>query len=268
MSLFNYHNFYAQVKFRSNISFGAYEVIRKIKFYDQPDPKKYQRGKLGHRTCLSQLAHVLEAHGETIIPYELTKNSTIFDIQTTTEFLLKQYGLWQYVERNVSALVAANAVDGGQLVWKLTQISAGIKFFDEHCIDPRTGQPLFGENGTERVQSSGHCFPLQVHLAKDNKDFYNTHLTTFISKLNEMEDMHPNGLRFAFPADMCSQVETVWKGGAMKLAKYACYCCGTHVDDLVKPNTNRCEDCIRLGPAICYHQEVTDEELLLCMADD
>jgi hypothetical protein len=83
-----------------------------------------------------------------------------------------------------------------------------------------------------------------------------------------MEDMHPSGLRFAFPADMCSQVKTVRKGGAMKLAKYACYCCGIHVDDLVKPNTSRCEDCTRLGRAICYHQEVTDEELLLHMADD
>jgi hypothetical protein len=97
---------------------------------------------LGYKTHLSQLAHVLKAHGGTIIPYDLTKNSIIFDIQVTTEFLLKKYGLWQYVERNESALVAAT-VDGGQLARKLTQISTGKKLKSvssipgpvNHCLE-------------------------------------------------------------------------------------------------------------------------------------
>jgi len=79
----------------ASVSFRGYEVIRKIEFYDQPDPKKYQRGILGNRTHLSQLTRVMEAHGRTIIPYELTKNSIIFDIQATTEILMKKYGLLQ-----------------------------------------------------------------------------------------------------------------------------------------------------------------------------
>ncbi len=242
-------------------------MIRNIEFYGCTERKKYQRGIFAHRTRLSQLSRELESHAGQMIPYEITKNSIIFDIEVATKFLMERYGLWKYVEQNETALIAAT-VDGGQLAWKLTQISAGIKFFDERAIDPRTGKPLFGECGTKRVQSSDHFFPLQVHLAKDNKDFYNTHLSSFFFKLNEMEDRHPSGLKIAFPADMCSQVKTVKQGGAMKLAKYACYCCGIHTDDLAKPNRTRCDDCVRLGRRVCYHQQVTNEELLLRMQDD
>ncbi len=40
----------------------------------------------------------------------------------------------------------------------------------------------------DNVQSSIHCFPLYIYIAKDNKDFYDTHLTSFFFKLNKFED--------------------------------------------------------------------------------
>jgi hypothetical protein len=159
-------------------------------------------------------------------------------------------------------------VDGGQLAWKLTQISAGIKIVDERSIDPRTGELLFGATGDENVQSSNHCFPLEVCISKDNKDFYNTHLTSFFSQLNKFEDDHSEGIVLAYPADMCSQCKTVRQGGAMKLSAYACYCCGIHKNDLAKPNDTMCQDCIRLGRRICYHHGVMDEDLLLHLTDE
>jgi hypothetical protein len=251
----------------ASISFQGYEVICNIGFYGCTEKKKYQRGIFAHRTRLSQLARELESHAEQMIPCEIAKTLFFFDIEVTTIFFMERYGLWKYIEQNETALIAA-IVDGGQLAWKLTQISAGINIFDEHAIDPRNCNPLFGECVTIRVQSSDHCFPLQVHLAKDNKDFYNIHLSSFLSKLNEIEDRHPSGLKIAFPADMCSQVKTVKQGGVMKLAKYACYCCGIHADALAKPNLTRCDDCVRLGRRVCYHQQVTNEELLMHMEDD
>jgi hypothetical protein len=87
-----------------------------------------------------------------------------------------------------------------------------MKIVDERSIDPRSGKLLFGEDGTENVQSSSHCFPLQVHIAKDNKDFYNKHLTDFFSQLNTFEDDNSGGIILAYPADMRSQCKTVRKG--------------------------------------------------------
>ena len=68
-------------------------------------------------------------------------------------------------------VLLAATVDGGQLAWKITQISAGLKIVDPRSINPRTGELLFGESGADNIQSSTHCFPLCVHIAKDNKDF-------------------------------------------------------------------------------------------------
>jgi len=44
-------------------------------------------------------------------------------------FILTAFGLWKYVKRGESCQVAAT-VDGGQLSWKVTQISAGIKLIN------------------------------------------------------------------------------------------------------------------------------------------
>ncbi len=110
------------------------------------------------------------------------------------------------------ALLAAT-VDSGQLSWNLTQISAGIKMV-ERSINLQTGELLFDESESDIIQSSIHCFPLYVHIAKDNKDFYDTHLTTIFSVLIQMEDENVGGLLLAYPADMCSQCNTLTTGGA------------------------------------------------------
>jgi hypothetical protein len=49
----------------------------------------------------------------------------------------------------------------------------------------------------------------------------------------------------------------------MKNKKYGCYCCNIHKDDLAKPNSTPCPECMRLGiDEACYHQEVSDEALM------
>ncbi len=114
------------------------------------------------------------------------------------------------------------------------------------------------------MQSHNVCFPLQVHLAKDNRNFYDSQLSGFFNQLNIMESEYSTGLLFSHGANMSSLQKTVTRGGAMKNKIYGCYCCNIHRDALVQPNLLPCHDCIVLEPEnrlLCYHQEVADEQL-------
>ncbi len=93
-------------------------------------------------------------------------------------------------------------MDGGKLAWQLAQVSAGIKIFDESALNPLTGQRLFGDSGDEKVRRLYVCFPLHVHIASDNKEFYLTHLESFFQELNDIEDTYPLGLQFTQGADI------------------------------------------------------------------
>jgi hypothetical protein len=84
---------------------------------------------------LSQIARELEIYGRNVLPYDLTKTSVRFNIKKATTYLLKKFELWDHVKGHEKVLLAAT-VDGGQLAWKLTQISAGIKMVDERSINP------------------------------------------------------------------------------------------------------------------------------------
>ena len=74
-------------------------------------------------------------------------NAVMFDVPTAVKWLLEKFGLWSYVEDEDIVTVAAT-VDGGELAWQLTQVSAGIKICDPRAVDPRTGEKLFGDCGT------------------------------------------------------------------------------------------------------------------------
>jgi hypothetical protein len=82
---------------------------------------------------------MLESHGRKLLPYEVTSNSVKFDLRREVPWLLKKFGLWEFVERRELVTMAAT-VDGGELAWQLTQVSAGVKICDERAVDPLTGQ--------------------------------------------------------------------------------------------------------------------------------
>ena len=109
----------------------------------------------------------------------------------------------------------AATVDPGQLSWKVTQISAGIKLNDKHDIDPRTKEPLFGDTGYDKLQSCNVCFPLHIHIAVDNKQLYNEKLKNFFDQINLLEGKYASkhGLKFAHHAVMSSLQKTVRCGG-------------------------------------------------------
>ncbi len=77
-------------------------------------------------------------------------NAIKFNIPYAVHCILERYGLWQYVE-NQESVIAAAKVDGGELAWKLTQISAGINICDPQTVDSVSGELLFGESGHENI---------------------------------------------------------------------------------------------------------------------
>ncbi len=68
------------------------------------------------------------------------------------KWLLEQYGLWHYVANGEQVTVAATC-DGGELAWKLIQVSVGIKLVDPRAVDPLTGSLLFTKSDCHKVQS-------------------------------------------------------------------------------------------------------------------
>jgi len=81
---------------------------------------------------------------------------------------------------NKQQVQLAATVDGGDLSWNVTQVSAGLKIVDPQAIEPVSGRPLFGNTGYDKVQSKFHCYPLYVIIGKDKKDLYKTHLSKFL----------------------------------------------------------------------------------------
>jgi hypothetical protein len=250
----------------ATVSLRGYDVIRQIEFHTE-DNKKYKRGLFQSRYQIARLARELEMHGKTILPFVLTTNSVEFNIPVAVKWLMEKHGLWDYVLHGDIVTMAAT-VDGGALAWKLSHVSAGIKFCDERTINPLSGELLFGPTGFDKVQSRNVCYPLHVHIAKDNKEFYTTKLAPFFSQLNDFEDAYGGGLKFGHPQDMFSHQKCLGQGGAMKNVTYACHLCSIHRDDLNTPNEVACDDCIRQGAQTpCFHQTVSDEQFIDSMRD-
>jgi hypothetical protein len=174
------------------VSFRAFDVVRKIKF-SEDQKQKYWRVLFPSKYKLGKTCRQLEAFGENLLPYTLTDNSVKFDVKTAVRFLFEYYGLACVFENDRSKMVTVAAtVDGGNLAWCLTQVSAEIKIVDPRALDPATGEPLFGESGYDKLQSKIHCYPLHVFITKDNKELYQTNLSQFFHYVNSFEEDFPN----------------------------------------------------------------------------
>jgi hypothetical protein len=251
----------------TTVSLRGYDVIRRIEFHEE-ESSKYRRGIFQSRFQITRLSRELEAYAKTILPFELTTNSVKFNIPVAVKWLMEKHGLWEYVLDGDTVTMAAT-VDGGSLAWKLSHVSAGIKFCDERTINPLSGRLLFGDSGCDKLQSRNVCYPLHIHIAKDNKEFYATELAPFFGDLNDFEDAYEGGLKFCQPQDMYSHQKCLSRGGAMKNVTYACHLCNIHRDDLNIANDVACDDCIRQGEqAPCYHQTVSDEQFIVSMREE
>jgi len=83
------------------------------------------------------LASKLEAYAQMLVgELTVTHNAIIFDIPCAIDFLLNKFGLLKLVHQGGQEVQLAVMMDGGQLAWKETQISWGIKFTDRRTDDP------------------------------------------------------------------------------------------------------------------------------------
>jgi len=62
--------------------------------------------------------------------------------------------------------------DGSKVSRFLGHVTGGFKLVDQCCINPKSGELLFGKGNVEKVQLHVHCFPIKVAFAKDTKDLY------------------------------------------------------------------------------------------------
>ncbi len=139
-----------QIDMNPAVSFRAYDIIRQVEFSYNVE-QRYRRGLFQSRHKLGRLRRQLETFGHELLPFEITANSVKFDVERAIKFLLEKHGLWELVLQNSRVLMAAT-VDGGELPWSLTQVSAGIKIVDSRAKGPVTGRLLFGNTGYDRVQ--------------------------------------------------------------------------------------------------------------------
>ncbi len=103
----------------------------------------------------------METHGAELLPYTVPENAVKFDVAATMKFILRSHGLWDSVLNKWQVKLAA-AIDGGDLSWNVTQVSARLSMIDSRAIEPIRGGLLFGDSGHDKVQSKYNCYPLYI----------------------------------------------------------------------------------------------------------
>lgn len=149
-----------QLDLAATVGFRAYDTIHMIEFAEDEN-KKYRRGLFYSRHKLTRLCRQLETHGAELLPYTVPENAVKFDVAATMKFILRSHGLWDSVLNKWQVKLAA-AIDGGDLSWNVTQVSARLNMIDSRAIEPISGGLLFGDSGHDKVQSKYNCYPLYI----------------------------------------------------------------------------------------------------------
>ena len=87
---------------------------------------------------------------------------------------MSKFGLLHLVNdpSTTDPVKVAVTFDGNLISHFLGHMTGGFKLVDKQCIDPKTGLPLYGYSGIDKVQSHLHCFPVKIAFAKDTKALY------------------------------------------------------------------------------------------------
>ena len=153
--------------------------------------------------------------------------------------------------------------DGDKIRRFLGHVTGGFKLVDKCCVNPITGELLFGDSTIEKVQSHVHCFPIKVAFAKDTKDLYHVEFADFFAFLKQCETEKEFRIKFIFPQDMSSIWKTTGKGGAAKVKTFPCYCCAVTTATLLTLQPK--EKCFRGDHSKqpqCYHHKMLTREVM------
>jgi len=202
-------------------------------------------------------------HDRFPISYEPHCETGKFEYKPYLEFMLSKFGLLNLVNNpsTTDPVKVAVTFDGGKISCFLGHVTGGFKLVDKRCVNPKTGELLFGDSAIEKVQLHVHCFPIKVAFAKDTKDLYRVEFADFFAFLKEYEAEKEFRIKFIFPQDMSSIWKTTGKGGAAKVKTFPCYCCAVTTATLVTPQPK--EKCFRgdhcKNPR-CYHHKMSTKE--------
>jgi len=143
------------------------------------------------------------------IRMEVGRETGFFEYHQYTEYMLEEYGLLHLIndpETTVPVKVAVT-FDGGSVSRFLGHVMGGYKLVDQRAEHPLTKEPLFGESGSDNMQSHAHCFPIKIALAKDTKELYKVEFQEFVQFLCAYKQEKGLKITFLFPQDMSS----IWK---------------------------------------------------------
>jgi hypothetical protein len=209
----------------------------------------------------------LNNHLNNLIPMQLEpeRESGKFSYWEYTYYLLQQFGLSDLINNpNLDRpVIVAVTFDGGSLSRFLGHVTGGYKLVDPRTRNPKTGELLFGDSGTVKVQSHIHCFPIKVAFAKDSMELYRTEFADFFQFLKDYERHHHHRIKFVFPQDMSSIWKTTGRGGTAKVKSFPCYCCAVTSDTLVTPQPK--DKCFRGDRCVqprCYHHPMLSQEAM------
>jgi hypothetical protein len=228
-----------------------------------------QRNFPSSAKVLPEIQHIqraqysLNRHLDDVIPISQEENwkTAKFDYRAFTDYILTKFGLMPIItnEETINPVIAVT-FDGGTRSKFLSHVTGGFKLVDPCCINPLTGEPLFGENGCTKVQSLAHCFPIKIAIAKDSKQLYCTEFVDLFAFFKEYEREHGFRIKFVFPQDMSSIWKTTGRGGTAKVKTFPCYCCSITTATLVTPQPkNRCFWGEWCQQPKCFHHDMLTE---------
>jgi len=239
--------------------------------------KKYSHSTLlPSSSSIQRVFQIVEGIGATRVPFELKwlpeGEAIIFDYRKVFVELVQAYGLDNIARERSIAI--GQSVDGADLSRHLSHVTAGYKIRDMSAIDPLTRQPVFaGSHST--AQSRNHCFPCQIHLARESKQIFE-HLRPLFQF---MEDASKNGvdeykpLKLSTEIDMSAGWKGLGRGGAAKVHDYPCHCCGVRSKNLHHGAPSFCERWCSVLHAekagwICHHRPIVTDEVLDGMQEE
>jgi hypothetical protein len=140
---------------------------------------------------VQQAQYNLNAYLQELIPMNVdpVNESAGFNFNLYFEHILSKFGLLDLVNdpSTTDPVKVAVTFDGGSISHFPSHMTGGFKLVDKCCIDPKTGLPLFGDSGIDKVQSHLHCFPVKIAFAKDTKALYQVEYQALFALLRDYE---------------------------------------------------------------------------------
>ena len=221
----------------------------------------------------------VEKLGDIRVPYEilsLPKGEAVqFEYEKVLVSAVKAFKLADIAEHD--SIRIATTGDGTNLTKDISTTVAGFKINDPRAIDPLSNALMFAMKPSNNVlplglttQSRNNCFPLELHIGKEDDDMYKQlrpmfafmNHQSFIGVRNGIENWKP--MNVTTEADLSATWKMLGRGGGAKVIEYPCHCCGCHSDDLHHQALTRCGRWCRDKPEgwTCYHHQIVTERVL------